>query len=71
MAEKKDVLFVKTGRVVAREELLSAVEEQLKIAPKEAALQFIVKPLVPEEELTKVIDQMASEVRGLCCNGCA
>lgn len=71
MAEKKHVLFVKTGKVVARNELIPAVEEQLKAAPEEVALQFTIRPLATEEEFARVIDRMSvAEETNHCAGTC-
>jgi hypothetical protein len=70
MAEKKHVLYVKTGKVVAREEILAAVDEQLKAAPEEVALEFTIRPIAAEEEFSRVVDRMAVAADTNCCDGC-
>ena len=69
MAEQKTVLTVKTARVVTREELAYAIPEQVKAAPENAAISFLIKPLKVEGEVSVVLDKLAGVAADKECNG--
>lgn len=69
MAEQKTVLTVKTARVVTREELAYAIPEQVKAAPENAAISFVIKPIGVKEEVGVVLDRLARVAADNECNG--
>jgi hypothetical protein len=69
MAEQKKVLAVTTTRVVTREELAYAIPEQVKAAPENAAISFLIKPLKVEGEEGVVLDKLAGVAEMKQCNG--
>lgn len=69
MAEQKTVLTVKTARVVTREELAYAIPEQVKAAPEDAAISFLIKPLKAEGEVGVILERLAGVAADKECNG--
>jgi len=69
MADSQDVLFYESGRLLAREEVVSEVQQQLKAAPEDAVLRFIIKPLAIAEEASRIIDKLSGAAGYNECNG--
>ncbi len=69
MAERGRVPRVQEGRAVAREDLLSEVEKQLRTGSQDAVLTFTIKPLEPTEEFLRVVGHLAQVVDEVCCMG--
>ena len=69
MVEQKIALAVTIARVVTREELAYAIPEQVKAAPENAAISFLIKPLKVEGEVGVVLDKLAGVAADKECNG--
>jgi len=69
MAEPDRVLFVQNAIALTGDVIAAVIDQQLKTAPKGAALQFIIRPLAPGEEFSRVIDRMARTEADNDCHG--
>lgn len=71
MAEAKadQVVITQFARLVSKEELPSVIQDQVKGAPKEARLSFVIRPLDKGEEFSRVIDRMARAQESNKCHG--
>lgn len=66
---EKYVLLTQIGKAVEAKNLQSGIDEIVKANPDKTDLTFIVKPLLPEDEFSLVVDRLAKAAANNKCNG--